>query len=214
MLYKLNVYSIKEKRGLKMPKTKEQSKELRDKTEALILEKSLECFARHGLADTKISELAKIIGISQGLIYHYFSSKEELFLKIVEQATKNNTENMEQLLQAPMSTKQKIQFLSDRMIDMLLSDKIFSYEMILMIQHALSFTYESELVKGYETGPTKVLIYLIEEGQKSGEVVEGDACALANFYWGAIQGIAFDNILDTSQRPRATADMLNRILIK
>lgn len=197
-----------------MPKTKEQNKELRDKTETLILEKSLECFSRHGLAATKMSDLAKIIGISQGLIYHYFSSKEELFLKIVEQATENNTTGMEQLLQAPISTKQKIQYLSNMMINILLSDKNFSYEMILMIQYALSSSYESEIVMGYEAVPTKVLIQLIQEGQKNDEVVEGDACALANFYWGAIQGIAFDNILDNSKRPRATEDMLNRILIK
>jgi len=197
-----------------MPKTKEQNKELRDKTETLILEKSLEFFARHGLAATKMSDLAKMLGISQGLIYHYFSSKEKLFLKIVEQATKNNTTGMEQLIQAPISTKQKIHYLSDMMVTILLSDKTFSYEMILMIQYALSSSYESEIVTGYEAVPTKVLIQLIQEGQKNNEVVEGDACALANFYWGAIQGIAFDNILDTSKRPRATSDMLNRILIK
>lgn len=36
-------------------------------------------FARNGFGDTKISDLAKHIGIGQGTIYLYFKSEEELF---------------------------------------------------------------------------------------------------------------------------------------
>jgi len=39
---------------------------------------AFEMFANRGYASTSISDIAKKAGVSKGLIYHYFSSKEEI----------------------------------------------------------------------------------------------------------------------------------------
>lgn len=65
-----------------MPRTKEQCEQIRDEKRALIKETALKLFAENGYDATSISEIAKKAKISKGLMYNYFSSKEDL-LKII-----------------------------------------------------------------------------------------------------------------------------------
>ncbi len=44
-----------------------------------ILDKSLELFSQRGFAQTAVADIARESNISKGLLYHYFSSKEQLF---------------------------------------------------------------------------------------------------------------------------------------
>ncbi|MDV7394640.1 helix-turn-helix domain-containing protein, partial [Arthrospira platensis SPKY1] len=50
------------------------------------MEKALELFAEKGFASTSISQIAKEAGISKGLMYNYFESKEQLLHEIIRQA--------------------------------------------------------------------------------------------------------------------------------
>ena len=60
-----------------MPKSPEKCQEIREETRSKILHDSMLYFAKNGFAGTKISDLAKHIGIGQGTIYIYFKSKEK-----------------------------------------------------------------------------------------------------------------------------------------
>ncbi|MGA8263620.1 MAG: TetR/AcrR family transcriptional regulator [Ignavibacteriaceae bacterium] len=75
-----------------MPRTKEQNKEIRNKTRQLILDSSLKLFANKGFHGTSISDIAKAAGISKGLAYNYFESKEKILNAIFEEAL--NTGNI------------------------------------------------------------------------------------------------------------------------
>lgn len=70
------------------PRTKEQNKEIREQTRQQILDAAFELFANEGYTHTSISAVAEKAGISKGLIYHYFDSKEAIlegiFYKLVE----------------------------------------------------------------------------------------------------------------------------------
>lgn len=66
-----------------MPKTEEQYQEIRDQKRKLIMEAALELFAEKGFATTSINLIAKKAGISKGLIYNYFESKDELITTII-----------------------------------------------------------------------------------------------------------------------------------
>ncbi len=65
------------------PKTNEQFKQIRKESKAKILVASLELFAIDGYHNTSISKIAKHAGISKGLLYNYFESKEELLKEVV-----------------------------------------------------------------------------------------------------------------------------------
>ncbi|HEV8051735.1 MAG TPA: TetR/AcrR family transcriptional regulator [Parachlamydiaceae bacterium] len=50
-----------------------------------LLEGALKVFAKHGYHASSMAEIAKEAGVSKGLAYHYFSSKEDLLVTIAEQ---------------------------------------------------------------------------------------------------------------------------------
>lgn len=66
-----------------MPRTAEQYEEIRKEKRQLIVAAALRLFADKGYASTSISMIAKEAGISKGLLYNYFESKEELMKTIV-----------------------------------------------------------------------------------------------------------------------------------
>lgn len=58
----------------------------REKTKAEILQIAFEEFAENGLSGTNADAIAARAGITKRLIFYYFSSKEELFIAVLEMA--------------------------------------------------------------------------------------------------------------------------------
>lgn len=67
-----------------MPKTETQFENIRRKKRKLILNIALKCFAESGYYNCPVSEIARTAGISKGLIYNYFNSKEDLLNALVK----------------------------------------------------------------------------------------------------------------------------------
>ncbi|MGB4293008.1 MAG: helix-turn-helix domain-containing protein [Bacteroidales bacterium] len=65
------------------PRTAIQLEKIREAKRALIMQSALEHFAKNGYHATTISHIAKHAGISKGLMYNYFPSKEALFKEII-----------------------------------------------------------------------------------------------------------------------------------
>ena len=67
------------------PRTPEQFEEMRESRREQIKNVALELFASEGYSHCTISQLAKHAGISKGLMYNYFKSKESLLIAIIEE---------------------------------------------------------------------------------------------------------------------------------
>lgn len=65
------------------PRTKEQLDDLRNEKRNLILDAALDLFGHEGYHRTPISAIAKHAGISKGLVYTYFESKEDLLRAVL-----------------------------------------------------------------------------------------------------------------------------------
>jgi AcrR family transcriptional regulator len=61
-----------------MPRTPQQFEEIRNEKRKLIMDVALDHFANEGYLPTSISHIAQTAGISKGLMYNYFKSKEDL----------------------------------------------------------------------------------------------------------------------------------------
>ncbi len=68
------------------PRTARQFREIREEKRALIMETALEHFAEKGFSETTINHIAKRAGISKGLMYNYFESKEALLTEIIDKS--------------------------------------------------------------------------------------------------------------------------------
>jgi AcrR family transcriptional regulator len=65
------------------PRSPKQFEEIREEKKTLIMDVALEHFAREGYHSATITHLAKHAGISKGLMYNYFESKEALLESII-----------------------------------------------------------------------------------------------------------------------------------
>lgn len=197
-----------------MPKSQERCQEIREETRSKILNESILYFAQNGFAGTKISELAKHIGIGQGTLYIYFKSKEELFSEIF--ALINSSKEIEELnnlIRLPLSAKRKIRKLSNRVMTRLMQDDIYAAKIVLNTQMMLEqkdfvsaeTTYQSEIYQITEK--------IIKQGQKEGSVVEGLPVKLADYYWGVVYLYALKKLFTTKYRMISEED-LSRVLLK
>lgn len=81
-------------------RSKTQSAQARHRSVTAIKAAALELFAHKGYHHTSISDIAREAGISKGLMYNYFNSKEELLTSIVNDAM-NSGEDILQVLEDP-----------------------------------------------------------------------------------------------------------------
>jgi len=68
------------------PRTPKQYEEIREEKIALIMDTALEHFANEGYYRTTINHIARHAGISKGLMYNYFESKEALLKTIIHKS--------------------------------------------------------------------------------------------------------------------------------
>lgn len=74
------------------PRTKAQIEEIREQSRDKIIAAALDLFAHNGFHSTSIAQVAAKAGISKGLIYNYFSSKEDLLQAIFTEVMKNTAD--------------------------------------------------------------------------------------------------------------------------
>lgn len=198
-----------------MPKSVKQCEEIKKQMREKILKKSALYFAKNGYAGTKISDLAKYIGIGQGTMYLYFQSKEELFHAILDLSTQSSEIKKVKLLAAlPIPAVKKIQRISDNVLQQLMISEDFagmiaiSTQMLLeKSKEASSYdsTYQSELYQDMK----KIII----QGQKEGTIVEGDPLKLVDYYWGVIYLYSLKRMFTTEFEMISSED-LNRTVFK
>lgn len=66
-----------------MPRTKAQFEAIRKESRQKILDAALEVFAKQGYHSSTVDAIAKTAGISKGLMYNYFKSKEDVLQELM-----------------------------------------------------------------------------------------------------------------------------------
>ncbi|MDM5306296.1 TetR/AcrR family transcriptional regulator [Peribacillus frigoritolerans] len=79
-----------------MPRTPEENDRIRQASKEKIRAAAMELFIKQGYYATSISDIAKQAGISKGLLYNYYTGKEELLSEMVEARIKEVVEVMEE----------------------------------------------------------------------------------------------------------------------
>lgn len=103
------------------PRTEGQFVEIRQEKRKLIRETALKLFAVNGFYNTSINDIAKNAGISKGLIYNYYTSKEELLYEIISMGINEFMENFDPNKDGVLS-KDEMRFLISKTFD-LMEDK-------------------------------------------------------------------------------------------
>lgn len=197
-----------------MPKSQERCQEIREETRSKILNDSMLYFAKNGFAGTKISDLAKHIGIGQGTLYIYFKSKEELFHEIF--ALTNNSKDIKELkilMNLPISAKKKIQKLSNSIMTKLIQDDIYAAKVALNTQMMFEQKDFASAETTYQSEIYQIAEKIIKQGQKEGSVIDGLPMKLADYYWGVVYLYALKKLFTTKYEMISDKD-LARVLLK
>lgn len=196
-----------------MPKTKIQCEQIREKMKKKILDSALIYFAKNGYAGTKISDLAKFIGIGQGTLYSYFISKEELFKTIINNAIIANEKSLLLLKKTQISAADKIIMLSNNILENIKNNTSLTYIFVLNMQYSIENDFNNVYTKTYEEKPNEILSEIIIEGQNDGTVVEGIPYDLADLYWSMVHMVAFKKVFN-NKHEIVNAKQLARLLLK
>jgi AcrR family transcriptional regulator len=151
---------------------------------------SLDMIVRNGYEAMKIRDIAKKLGISLGLFFNYFSSKEEVYLELVRIGMKGP----ENVLNLDFETETPIKIFEDitEAIFSSLKSSSMTAKMFLLMSQAVNSEAAPESVKEILKSFDAItpVLPIIERGQQLGEIKIGNPIALAVAYWGAVQGIA------------------------
>jgi AcrR family transcriptional regulator len=195
------------------PRTAVAFQHIREARRDAILAAARRVFARNGLAATRTSDIAAEARISQGLIYHYFPTKEDLFTEIVEVALRETAALTTAAAEAPGPAWTRITQLCEQMLAGVLEYP--EYPLVVL----QAFTSEAVPPKarsavqayGRETG--KALVTLIRQGQAEGTVVSGNPIELTVAFTASIQGVALSRMQAVTKRTTLpSAQTLLRLL--
>lgn len=197
-----------------MPKSTEQCEKIRERMKEKILKESLAYFAVNGLSGAKVNDLAKHIGIGQGTLYSYFSSKEELFKSITQKIVSENEKGLNELYHAPISPKEKIVTLSKSLLNRIHNEMGIAESFALNVHMSMEYGLNNNYSEHYAKAPNTILAKIIEEGQKDCTIIEGNPDMLADFYWNVVHIIALKKVYGNVDELKPEDAQLIRILVK
>lgn len=174
-----------------MARTKEQNDRMALATKKKIVEAGLKLFSQKGFTVTGIKEIAQAAGISTGLIYRHFSTKEELFGELIEHAVRELSAAIRLLDSYALPIRAFEKMTAVLLDDIESSEELSSY--FLLVSRSI---LEVEALPAIDKLKNENLALfdkaasLIEKGQKAGEFKQGDPYTLSLLYFSLIQGMA------------------------
>lgn len=196
-----------------MARNKDINQELRKQSEIKITDAAMELFASKGFAATKTGEIVKKAGISQGLLYHYFPDKKDLYEKCLERCCEESGNYVSRLLSNGATGSEKIiSFTKGILSDIEKSDWIL-HQFILFIRLSLEENNQ-ELISKYERLPVTLLEDVIKQAREEGSAVQGDIRVLSVLYWATLKGVCIHMMSKNTKYPVPDSEMLYRILLK
>lgn len=174
---------------------------------------AMEVFSRKGFAGAKIKDIAASAGFSQGYVYTYFKSKEEIFTKIVELASEGAGRAVQYASEMSGTALEKITWLTEAFLSP--DSMAMQHWRLILLQTSTSEAIPEEAIriaKENRRKPFEFLIPLIIQGQQEGEIVEEDPVLLALAYFSFVQGLGIARLQTTSESPFPTAKVILRFM--
>lgn len=175
----------------------DRSENIRIERKEQIMRAALKVFAGNGVKLTKISMIAKEAGVSHGLVYHYFSSKEEVLFESLKWgvALDETRSFLHELNETGKSPLDKIkQFI----IFALSVDDSNSTNIFRIIQDLESKEGIPKDVKDFTDSLglmyIEYFIPLVIEGQEIGEIIPGEPEELVGLFLTILSGVMADDI--------------------
>ncbi len=171
-----------------MPRTEEANQQIREEQRDKILSAAANVFARKGNAAT-MADVASEAGVSQGLAYRYFESKEEIFTTLIKQATKSSSGPTERIKQIQGSPGTRLMLLVSYILDNNRRKPGFAQIFSQALEDDTTPNELRQLVQRNGKIIQNIMRELIVEGQATGEVAKDDPDQLMVALMACINGL-------------------------
>mgnify|MGYP001822734140 CR=1 FL=1 len=176
------------------PRTKKQFEDIREEKRSLIMSVALELFSREGFHSASISKIASRAGISKGLMYNYFDSKEDLIREIIG-------EGLDRLFvmldpnKDGIVTRAEMEDFIEKMFDVMKSNtQYWTLYFSLMLQRPVFSLVHDKIEKIYSNYIPMLSKYFETLGHE-------DPLTDAFIFGGLLDGIAFSFIANPEEYP-------------
>jgi len=207
------------------PRTQQQFKEMREEKMTLIMDVALEHFANEGYYRTTISHIARHAGMSKGLMYNYFESKEALLKAIIHKSVNEVYKYLDIDRDGYLSEKEFEFFI--KKINVLLKEKRYFWRLLMQLliqndvreQFLKAFPESDSLIHpGHEPGdnyyPAQILKmftdYFFTKKRKTGKSIDPDSDF--EMFYITLLGYAVKTIYSESDDKESNAKTINRII--
>jgi AcrR family transcriptional regulator len=192
-----------------------------DRSEATrrqIIETATRLFAQHGYDKTSTAFIAKQAGLSQGIIFHYFSTKEDLFLAIIGQSISRLHQDLLAAITPDQSPADKLIIYLKVLGQLSLEDTSRSE---IFTRQIISMSLNTQTMQNFGVmGILKMLIDIFEEGKRMAIFKDFDThtasrAVLGLFLGNFIGWLALGKNFDLVHALQQSGEMfLNGILMK
>ncbi len=162
-------------------------KEQKEARKWQIIQATLDLFVERGYYGTKTSQISKRADISEGLLFHYFPTKEIL----LEELINIGLEGMRMPMQ--IEAENGLDFFSQftTMLFLQVEKNPFIAKMFVFMGHVVRAEEIPERIRNLAASVDTITYSQgrVEEGQRDGSIRRGDAMALSNMYWCAVHGM-------------------------
>ncbi len=207
------------------PRTKQQFKEMREEKMTLIMDVALQHFANEGYFNTTINHIAKHAGISKGLMYNYFESKEALLRAIVHKSV-NEIFNYFDIDRDGYLSEEEFDYFI-RKINVILKEKRSFWRLLMQLllqnevreQFMKSFQVPDSLIHpGHEPGDNQypslmmkmITDYFFRKKKRKGD--EYDPDGEFNMFLITLKGFAITSIYSDENDEANNEKLINRII--
>lgn len=176
------------------PRTKQQFEDLRKDRRQAILDAALTVFANSGYHSASVSMIAKEAGVSKGLLYNYFESKEAVLLTLVSDLFDTVVELM-RITPGEVFTRERFIELIDISIDIAVKEpKRWKLYMSLAFQPDVTPIL-------METMMPKVTPFMMSMSQYFHSKGYEDPVTMMRYYSAVLDGVQMHALLDPENFP-------------
>ena len=176
------------------PRTTEKFEEIRGEKKQLIMQVALELFANEGYHTTSISQIAKKAGISKGLMYNYFDSKEDLLKAIIFHGINSLMQSFDSNHDGVLTREELIHFIKQTFKTLKKHLVYYRLYFSLMVQAPVLKLFEKELWVMFDPLMKMLYKYFEREGYE-------DPQAELYFFQSMLDGVGMTYVSDPNHYP-------------
>lgn len=188
----------------------------KEEKRAALLQSALACFAQEGYQATTMDDIVRYAGVSKGMIYNYFPSKESMYLQLLEAQTDTFMEEIAHLFENAQSAEEKLRWLLQRFREAPTSvDR--RRGIAVQLEFLMHCSRQEELSQVMMSRYHRMLAFVakvVQEGQAAGEFVQDvNPDVFAAVFWSLRDGIAMHGIsVATAEAYGHICDMAEQML--